>query len=246
MQPLPLVGKVALVTGAGVRVGRAIARALSQAGADLAIHFRESAGPATELAAELRKDGRRATTVRGDLASPADCRTVVRDVIAMLGGLDLLVHSAANFHRASLEETDEELWDDAMNVNARAGFLLAREAAPTLRQRRGRIVLMADRMARHPQRHYLAHSVSKAAVEGLVRALAVELAPDVLVNGIAPGAVLVPEGTSSEQAERWARQTPLGRLGEPEDVAATVLFLCAGPSYVTGQILDIDGGQGLR
>jgi pteridine reductase len=246
MPPLSLTGKVALVTGAGVRVGKAIALALSDAGADLAIHFRESAGPATELAAEIRSTGRKATTVRGDLASPEDCRTVVRDSIAALGGLDLLVHSAANFHRVPLADTDETIWDSAMNVNARAAFLLAREAAPTLRQRRGRVVLMADRMARHPQRNYLAHSVSKAAVEGLVRALAVELAPEVLVNGIAPGAVLVPEGTTPEQAQRWAKATPLGRIGDPEDVAKTVLFLCAGPDYVTGQILDVDGGQGLR
>jgi pteridine reductase len=246
MKALPLAGRVALVTGAGLRVGRSIARALSDAGADLAIHFRESAGPATELATELRKEGRKATTVRGDLASPADCRTVIRDCTSTLGGLDVLVHSAANFHRASLEETDERLWDDAMNVNARAAFLLAREAAPTLRERRGRIVLMTDRMARHPPPSYLAHAVSKAAIEGLVRALAVELAPEVLVNGIAPGAVLVPEGTPPEQAERWARATPLGRLGDPQDVAATVVFLCAGQSYVTGQIIDVDGGQGLR
>ncbi len=133
-----------------------------------------------------------------------------------------------------------------MNVNARAAFLLAREAAPTLRKRRGRVVLMADRMARHPQRNYLAHSVSKAAVEGLVRALAVELAPEVIVNGIAPGAVLVPEGTTPEQLERWAKSTVLGRIGDPEDVAKTVLFLCAGPDYITGQIIDVDGGQSLR
>jgi pteridine reductase len=246
MHPLSLTGKVALVTGAGVRVGRAIARALSEAGADLAIHFRESAGPATELAAKIRSAGRKATTVRGDLAEPEDCRTVVRDAVSALGGLDLLVHSAANFHRVPLADTDEAIWDSAMNVNARAAFLLAREAAPTLRQRRGRVVLMADRMARHPQRNYLAHSVSKAAVEGLVRALAVELAPEVIVNGIAPGAVLVPEGTTPEQLERWAKSTVLGRIGDPEDVVKTVLFLCAGPDYLTGQILDVDGGQGLR
>ena len=246
MNSLPLAGKVALVTGAGVRVGKAIALALSDAGADLAIHFREAAGPATELAAEIRGAGRKATTVHGDLANPADCRTVIRNCVSVLGGLDLLIHSAANFHRAPLAHTDETLWDSAMNVNARAAFLLAREAAPTLRERRGRVVLMADRMARHPQRNYLAHSVSKAAVEGLVRALAVELAPEVLVNGIAPGAVLVPEGTTPEQIDRWAKATLLERIGDPEDVAKTVLFLCAGPAYITGEILDVDGGQGLR
>ncbi len=240
-----LSGKVALVTGAGVRVGRAIAQELGAAGADVALHYRFSEGPAKEVAQALRAQGRRAVCVAGDLALPEDCRRMVRESIGQLGGIDLLVHSAANFHRAPLEETDEALWDSAMNVNARAAFLMAREAAASLRERRGRVVLVSDRMARHPQRHYLAHAVSKAAAEGLVRALAVELAPEVSVNGIAPGAVLVPEGTPPEQAARWAKKTLLQRLGDPEDVARTVLFLCAGPGYVTGQVIAVDGGQGL-
>jgi pteridine reductase len=241
----PLAGKVALVTGAGVRVGRAIAEALAENGADLGVHYRSSEDAARELAEIVRARGGRAACVGGDLAHPEDCRQIVRRTIEELGGIDLLIHSAANFHRAPLEATDEALWESAMNVNARAAFLLAREAASTLRERRGRVVLMSDRMARHPPRNYLAHSVSKAAVEGLVRALAVELAPEVLVNGIAPGAVLVPEGTSAEQAARWARKVPLERLGDPADVAKTVLFLCSGPSFVTGEVIDVDGGQGL-
>jgi len=244
MEP-SLTGKNALVTGAGVRVGRAIALALAGEGAAVAIHYRASAAPARELADRIVERGGRASCIPGDLSSPDDCREVVRRALRELGGLDLLVHSAANFHRASLEETDEALWDSAMNVNARAGFLLAREAAASLRQRRGRIVLMSDRMALHPPPNYLAHAVSKAAVEGLVRALAVELAPEVLVNGIAPGAVLVPEGTPAEDAARWARRVPLRRLGNPEDVARTVVFLASGPSYVTGQVIAVDGGQGL-
>ncbi len=246
MSAAPLAGKVAIVTGAGVRVGQAIAWALAEAGADVAVHYRSSSAPAEELAGRIQAEGRRAMTIGADLALPEDCRRVVQRCLDALGAIDLLVHSASNFHRASLAETDEATWGSAMNVNARAGFLLAREAAPTLRERRGRIVLMSDLMATHPQRNYLAHSVSKAAVEGLVRALAVELAPEVLVNGIAPGAVLVPEGTSADQAERWAQKTPLQRLGDPEDVARTVVFLCAGPSYVTGQIIRVDGGQGLQ
>jgi len=241
----PLAGRVCLVTGAGVRVGRAIAAALAANGGDVAVHYRSSEAPARALAEEIRAAGRRAVCIGGDLSSPEDCRRIVQETVRGLGGLDRLVHSASNFHRASLEETDEALWDDAMNVNARAGFLLARAAAAQLRARKGRIVLISDRMATHPPRNYLAHSVSKAAVEGLVRALAVELAPEVLVNGIAPGAVLVPEGTSSEEAARWARKVPLARLGEPEDVARTVVFLCSGPEYLTGQIIAVDGGQGL-
>ncbi|MGH9367042.1 MAG: SDR family oxidoreductase [Thermoanaerobaculia bacterium] len=240
-----LSGKVALVTGAAVRLGRAIAGELAGAGADLALHYRSSEGPARELAEALRGQGRRAVCIAGDLGLPEECRRVVREAIGQLGALDLLVHSAANFHRASLEETDEALWDSAMNVNARAALLLAREAAPMLRRRRGRIVLISDRMARHPPRRYLAHAVSKAALEGLVRALAVELAPEVSVNGVAPGAVLVPEGTPPEQAARWAKKTLLHRLGDAEDVARAVLLLCAGSGFVTGQVIGVDGGQGL-
>jgi pteridine reductase len=240
-----LSGKIALVTGAGVRVGRAIAEALAEAGADIAVHYRSSERPARQLAERFRAMGRRAECFAGDLSLPEDCRRVVQAAVAKFGGIDLLLHSAANFHRASLAETDEALWDSAMNLNARAAFLLAREAAPVLRERRGRVVLISDRMAQHPPRNYLAHGVSKAALEGLVRALAVELAPEVLVNGIAPGAVLVPEGTPPEQAARWARKVPLQRLGDPEDVARTALFLCAGPSFVTGEVIRVDGGQGL-
>jgi pteridine reductase len=246
MAESPLAGKVALVTGAAVRVGRAIALALANAGADVAIHYRNSAGPAGELAVRIRALGRRAAAVAADLAEPDECRALIRSAIANFGALDLLIHSASSFLHAELSETTEEVWDDAMNVNARSGFLLAREAAAELARRGGRIVLVSDLMASEPAKSYLAHSVSKAAVEGLVRALAVELAPQVQVNGVAPGAVLVPQGTPPEQVARYARKTLLQRIGEPDDVAQTVLFLCAGPAFITGQVLRVDGGQTIR
>jgi pteridine reductase len=241
----PLDSKIALVTGGGIRVGRAIALALGAAGADVAVHYRGSREGAESAATEIRSQGRRAVVVSGDLASPEDCRTVVRVSAAALGGLDFLVHSASNFHRATLAETDEKLWDSSMDVNARAGLLLAREAAATLRERRGRVVLVSDFLAEIPARHYLAHSVSKAAVEGLVRALAVELAPEVAVNGVAPGTVLPPEGTTPEEVNRLARIVPARRIGSPEDVAATVVFLCAGPAFLTGQVIRVDGGRSI-
>ena len=241
----PLAGKAALVTGGGVRVGRAISLALAAAGADVAIHYRRSRSEAESAALEVRSAGRRSVTIEADLAQPEDCRRVVRESIAALGPLDFLVHSAANFYRAPLEETDETLWDLAMDVNCRAGFLMAREAAPALRSRGGRIVLVSDFLAENPERNYFAHSVSKAAVEGLVRALAVALAPDVAVNGVAPGTVLPPEGTSAEEVERLARRLPARRIGSAEDVAATVVFLCAGPAFLTGQVIRVDGGRSI-
>ena len=132
-----------------------------------------------------------------------------------------------------------------MDVNARAGFLMAREAAPVLRERGGRIVLISDFLAESPARNYVAHSVSKAAVEGLVRALAVELGPEIPVNGVAPGTVLPPEGTSAEEVERLARRVPARRIGTADDVGAAVVFLCAGPAFVTGQVLRVDGGRSI-
>lgn len=241
----PLRGKVALVTGAGVRVGREIALGLGRAGADVALHVRRSREGAEAAAREIEAGGSRSAVVSGDLALPEDCRRVVRESVAALGGLDFLVHSASNFHRASLAETDEDLWDSAMDVNARAAFLMAREAAPALAARKGRIVLVSDFLAESPARNYVAHAVSKAAVEGLVRALAVELAPDVAVNGVAPGTVLPPEGTPAEEVERLARRVPAKRIGAPADVAWTVVFLCAGPSFLTGQVIRVDGGRSI-
>jgi pteridine reductase len=245
MEARSLAGKTALVSGAAVRVGREIAMTLAGAGADLAVHYASSAAEAEATAAEIRRLGRRAETVGARLERGSECSGLVHRVIEIFGRLDILVHSASNFHRASLAETDEALWASSMDVNARAGFLMARAAAPELAARKGRIVLISDFLGRDPARHYLAHSVSKAAVEGLVRALAVELAPDVQVNGVAPGNVLVPEGTTPEEAARWASKVPLRRIGEPRDVAESVLFLCAGPSFITGHVLRVDGGKDL-
>ena len=245
MSAFSLEGKVALVTGAAVRIGRTIALGLASAGADVAVHYGKSSREAEEVCVSIRALGRRAAAVQGSLEVPERCRGAVRAALSALGGLDVLVLSAANFHRAPLSETDEALWDSSMNVNARAGFLMAREAAPTLSARRGRIVFVSDFLGRDPAKDYLAHSVSKAAVEGLVRALAVELAPDVLVNGVAPGNILAPEGTPPEESARWAAKVPLKRFGDPQDVADAVLFLCAGPSFMTGAVLRVDGGKDL-
>jgi pteridine reductase len=241
----PLAGRVALVTGAGIRVGRAIALGLATAGADIAVHFRGSAAGADDVCRAVAGLGGRAFPFRADLSDPEAAEGLVPRVLAAAGRLDFLVHSAANFLRAPLAESTLEVWNAAFDLNVRAAFLLARAAAFELGSRRGRIVLVSDDLASHPVRGYVAHAASKAAVEGLVRALAVELAPEVSVNGVAPGTVLVPEATPPEDAARWARQVPAKRNGSAEDVAAAVVFFCAGPNFVTGQILHVDGGKSL-
>jgi pteridine reductase len=239
----PLEGRVALVTGGAVRVGRSIALALARAGADVAIHYAHSADQARGAVDEVVSLGRRSVAIRADLTDPETSRQVVEATARSLGGLDLLVHSAANFLRRSLEQTDAAVWDEAMNLNARAGLLLAREAAPLLRARAGRIVFIADLAAYQQYRGYLAHSVSKAAIVALTRALAVELAPAIAVNAVAPGTVLPPEQMPAEELERIVRRIPAGRAGRPEDVASAVLFLATGPAYITGAVIPVDGGR---
>lgn len=241
----PLSGRAALVTGAGARVGKAIALALAGAGADVAVHHRTSAAGAEGVCRAIEALGRRAVAVQADLADPLAGEVVIPAALAAFGRLDFLVHSAATFRRATLAETSVEVWNEAFAVNVRSAFLLVREAQDELVSRRGRVVLISDDLARRPARGYVAHAASKAAVDGLVRALAVELAPHVSVNGVAPGTVLVPEGTPPEDAARWARAVPAKRNGSPEDVAEAVLFFCAGPGFVTGQILNVDGGKSL-
>jgi pteridine reductase len=218
---------------------------MAAAGADVAVHFRSSGAEARSVCDEIMSLGRRAWPIAGDLTDPEACEAVARQALEHLGRVDLLVHSAASFTRLPLEETDAAAWDAAMDLNARAGFLLARRLAGELRARHGRIVLISDFFAHHPVRGYLAHAVSKSAVEGLVRALAVELAPEVSVNGIAPGTVLVPSGTSKEDEERWAKKVPLRRNGSPEDIGRAAVYLCSGSGFTTGQILRVDGGRDL-
>jgi len=152
MPDFSLAGKTALITGAGVRVGRAIALMLARSGADVAVHYRSSRPEAEEVARAIRSLGRRSSALGAELSSPDECRRLVRETLSALGGLDLLVHSASSFHRAALEDTGEDVWDAAMDVNARAGFLLVREAAATLKARRGRVVFISDFLARAPAR----------------------------------------------------------------------------------------------
>jgi pteridine reductase len=238
-------GKVALVTGGGVRLGRAMALALAGRGMRVAVHYHRSAGEAEALVAEIRAAGGEARAFGEDLGVSGAAARLAARVVEELGGVDVLVNSASVFPPETLEETDEALFDRTLAVNLRAPFFLIRHLAATLRERRGVVVNMADLAGMQPWARYAAHSLSKAALVHLTRVAARALAPEVRVVGIAPGAVLPPEGTPPEEMERLARRAALGRTGSPEDVVRALLYLLDA-EFVTGEVLVVDGGRLLR
>jgi pteridine reductase len=228
-----------------VRLGRAIAIERARAGCDVAVHYHASRTEADATVAMIRRAGGRASAIRADLSRPSECERLVRRTISVFGRLDLLVGSAANFIKRSFPQTDAAVWDAALDLNARANFLLARAAEKELRRRRGRVVLISDLAARRAWKAYSAHSISKAAVEAVVRILARQLAPEVSVNGVAPGTILPPSSMPKAAVAKLVAEIPLRRCGAPEEIAAAVAFFCDGPAFVTGQVLVVDGGRSL-
>ena len=243
---MDLAGRVALVTGAGRRLGRAMAAALAGRGMTLAIHYHGSREGAEALRHEVEAAGGRAACFAADLSDAAAARALPARVVAELGRLDALVNSAAVMHHVSFEDTTVELYDQVLDLNLRAAFFCAQGAAPALRSARGKVVNIADLGGLEPWPGYAAHSVSKAGVVMLTKVLALALAPDVTVNAIAPGAVLVPDNYDAAERERLAATTPARRLGSPDDVVAALLYLLEGGDYVTGEVLAVDGGRRLR
>ena len=242
---MELSGRVALVTGGAVRLGRAISLALAGRGMRLVVHYNASAGPADELCDLIRRQGGEAVSIGADLSDSDKVRRLAREAAEAFGGIDVLVNNASVFPAEKLEETDEALWDHAFAVNLRAPFFLIRHLAPTLRERRGAIVNMADLAGLQPWASYAVHSIAKAGVVQLTRVAARALAPEVRVNAIAPGAVLPPESMGTDEVEALARRTPLGRNGDPEDVVRALLYLLEA-DFVTGETLVVDGGRMLR
>ena len=240
---MELRGRVALVTGAGRRLGRAMAAGLADRGMTLAIHHHASATGAQELQQEILARGGRAACFQADLTDAAAARALPGRVVKEFGRLDVLVNSAAVMHRLSFEETTPEQWDAVLDLNLRAAFFCTQGAASTLKAARGKVVNLADLAGLEPWPGFAAHSVSKAGVVMLTKVLARSLAPDVTVNAIAPGAVLVPEEYDAEERDRLARATPLRRLGSPSDVVSALLYLLEGGDFVTGEVLVVDGGR---
>ena len=241
-----IAGRRALVTGGAIRVGRALALACAAEGLDVAIHYNRSAGPAEATADECRALGVRAAVVGGDLSRADECRRVVGEAEDALGGLDVLVNSASNFIHAPLEDLTPQQIDLALDVNLKAPFFCAQAAAPGMLARGwGRIVNLADVAGLEPWPRFLPHCISKAGLVMLTKSLAQALAPAVLVNAIAPGAVLMPEGSTPERVRRSEEKTPLGEVGTPEDVADALVYLLKA-DYVTGETLVVDGGRLVR
>jgi pteridine reductase len=240
---MDLRGKVALVTGAGRRLGRAMAQALADREMTVALHYHASAEGARALEDQIKRAGGRAACFEADLTNADAAGLLPERVVDQLGSLDVLVNSAAVMHRLSFEDTTPDQWDSILALNLRSVFFCTRGAAPALRKARGKVVNLADLAGLEPWPGFAAHSISKAGVVMLTKVFARSLAPEVTVNAIAPGAVLVPEDYSSEERDRLARATPLRRLGSPSDVIAALLYLLEGGDFVTGEIVVVDGGR---
>ena len=242
-----LEGKVVLVTGGAQRVGAAIVRRLHGAGASVVLHYRGSEAAARALEEEL--NARRlasCTRLRADLLEDGAAEALVGEAARRFGGLDVLVNNASMFYVTRIGRIAARQWDEIVGSNLRAPLFLSQAAAPHLKERGGAIVNVTDIHAERPLRNFVVYSVAKAGLAALTRSLALELAPGVRVNAVAPGAIAWPEDGKFENAERQriVATTPLGRIGDPGDVAQAVHFLACAP-YVTGQTLAVDGGRSI-
>ena len=238
---------VALITGGAKRVGAVIARTLHAAGYDLALHCRHSVSEAEALAAELTAQRADSTLVlQAELADIHNLSRLIDATLARYGRLDALVNNASAFYATPIDTASVEQWNELFASNAQAPFFLAQAALPALRAAHGAIVNLVDIYAERSIAHYPIYVMAKGALVAMTRTLALDLAPDIRVNGIAPGAVMWPsDGKSYDDQQAMMARTPLGRAGTPEDVAGTVLWLLRDAPFVTGQIIRVDGGRSI-
>lgn len=237
--------KVALVTGGAHRIGKAIALALGASGMRLALHYNSSQPEMDATLSEMTALGIQAEAFRADLSSPGSPQTLIDRVITSYGRLDLLVNSAAVMWRTPVMEVTEDAWDSMFAINTRAPFFLSQAAYPHLQQVKGNIINISDLAAFETWPAYVPHGISKAAVVQMTRGLARAFSPDVRVNSIAPGAVLLPDDWSEKDAASLINSTPLARLGSPDDVVSALLYLNSA-EFVTGETLIVDGGRHIR
>jgi pteridine reductase len=247
MTDASLESKVALVTGAARRVGAAIARRLHAAGASVVIHYRGADADAAALEKELNAArAGSAMKVKGDLLAPVAPKALVDAALQRFARLDFLVNNASAFYPTALGQIEAGHWEELMGSNLRAPLFLAQAAAPHLALAAGAIVNIADIHAERPLKGYVVYSLAKAGLVALTRSLALELAPGVRVNAVAPGAIAWPEDGqfAAGERERIVASTPLKRTGTPAEIAQAVHFLCTAP-FVTGQVLAVDGGRSI-
>ncbi|MCC5862984.1 MAG: pteridine reductase [Gammaproteobacteria bacterium] len=246
--PIPLDGKWALITGAAKRIGAVVADTLHAAGANIAIHYRGSAAEAEKLQAKL--EARRADStllLQADILDTAALPGMVEQLIKHAGRLDVLINNASSFYPTPLGTVTEAQWDDLMGSNLKAPLFLSQAALPHLKAARGSIVNMVDIHAQRPLRDHTVYGPAKAGLVMLTLTLAKDLGPDVRVNGVAPGAILWPDdGMSDKLKAGILRRVPLKRVGEPSDIARTILFLTRDAPYITGQVIAVDGGRSLN
>ncbi len=242
-----LSGQTALITGAARRIGAQIARTLHTAGANVVIHYHRSQREAQALAAELEAVRRGSTAIVGcDLLDTAALPRLVDVSAERFGALHLLINNASTFYPTPIGQIRPEQWDDLIGTNVRAPLFLTQAAAPLLRQTHGSVLNIVDIHGQRPLRDHAVYSTAKAGLIMLTRALARELAPEISVNAVAPGAILWPEsGIDAARKEKIQSNTPLERPGSPEDIARAALFFATEAPFVTGQVLTVDGGRSI-
>jgi NAD(P)-dependent dehydrogenase (short-subunit alcohol dehydrogenase family) len=240
-----LSGKTVLVTGAARRLGRAIALAAAESGANVAITYRTSVRQAEALVEALAKHDVEALAVRCDVTDEQNVREMVKEVAAELGGIDVLVNNAANYETVEFEKITVAQWDAIFASNTRGPFLVSREALPYLKKRFGRIINMGSLGGIRPWATHAHYCSSKAALHMLTQVMAKALAPEIAVNAVAPGMIDLGEKAAAAFMKKMARQTPMRRNGTAEDIATAVMFFARAPHFITGQVLVVDGGIGL-
>jgi len=241
---------VALITGGARRIGAEIACTLHAAGFNIAIHCRHSLKDANTLANKLNTARANSASVfSADLINKIEIDELAKALKKKWGRLDALINSASSFYPTPLKDASEDQWDDLMGSNLKAPFFLAQAFAKSLQETRGCIINIADIHAERPLKHHAIYCAAKAGNIMLTKALARDLAPSVRVNGVAPGAIMWPESESELNADQQTeilQRIPLGRAGEPSDIARTVRFLICDAPYITGQILPVDGGRSVN
>ncbi|HEV2699931.1 MAG TPA: SDR family NAD(P)-dependent oxidoreductase [Terriglobales bacterium] len=251
--PLLLDGKVALITGAAKRLGKASALALAEAGAKVAITFLHSEKEAQQTLRELQRiasrnsfaDSVHSLAVHCDVADQKSVRSAIETMVRTFGGIDILINNAGSYETVEFEQLTLEKWDAIFASNVRGPFLVSKEALPHLRKRRGRIIHLGSLGGLRAWASHAHYCSSKAALHMLTKVMAKALAPDIAVNCVAPGMIDLSEKSAAQFMKRMATQTPMRRNGTAEDVAAAVLFFATAPHFITGQVLFVDGGLGL-